>query len=78
MGEPLSESVEILREAELKVVSKPWGSETWLAHGSGMPYALKVIRIKKGAKTSLQYHVRKRETNFVYAGRIMLNFQFVK
>lgn len=71
----MEDSIVIKKESELKVVSKPWGSETWLAYGEGMPYALKVIFLKKGTKTSLQYHVKKRETNFVYAGRIMLHYQ---
>lgn len=71
----LSESVEIASGEGIKVVNKPWGSETWLAFGEGMPYSLKIIRIKKGTKTSLQYHVRKRETNYVYAGKIMFYFQ---
>jgi len=71
-------SIEIQREAELKVVSKPWGSETWLSYGEGAPYALKIIFLKKGTKTSLQYHVHKRETNFVYSGRIILHYQKTK
>ncbi|VVB57138.1 Mannose-6-phosphate isomerase [uncultured archaeon] len=71
----LSQSIQIIPPAQLKVVSKPWGSETWLAYGEGMPYALKVIRLKAGTKTSLQYHQHKRETNFVYAGRIRFHFQ---
>lgn len=71
----MPDSVEIKTECELKVVSKPWGSETWLAYGEGMPFALKVIFLRKGTKTSLQYHVHKRETNFVYSGRIMMHYQ---
>jgi mannose-6-phosphate isomerase len=74
----LPDSIQILTDSELKVVTKPWGSETWLAYGEGMPYALKVIFLKKGTKTSLQYHVHKKETNFVYSGRIMLHYQKTK
>lgn len=74
-GGKLPGSVEISVGGELKVVSKPWGSETWLAYGEGMPYALKIIFLKKGTKTSLQYHVHKQETNFVYSGRIVLHYQ---
>jgi mannose-6-phosphate isomerase len=78
VGERLQNSVEIKAGNELKVVVKPWGSETWLAYGEGMPYALKVIFLKKGTKTSLQYHVQKKETNFVYSGRIILHYQKTK
>lgn len=74
----MEDAVEIRAGGELKVVHKPWGSETWLAYGEGMPYALKVIFLKKGTKTSLQYHVRKKETNFVYSGRIILHYQKTK
>lgn len=58
-----------------KRVSKPWGFELWLAHEAGLPYALKMIHIRKGTKTSLQYHKKKAEHNVVFAGELKLHFQ---
>lgn len=49
-----------------KVVKKPWGKEVWLALNEH--YCYKRIYIKAGEKTSFQYHVRKRETNFIISG----------
>jgi len=69
------EKIEIKTGTEIKVVTKPWGSETWLAYGEGMPYCLKIIKLNKGAKTSLQYHEKKRETNFVHSGKIRLHYR---
>ena len=69
------DKIEIKSGDEIKVVTKPWGSETWLAYGEGMPYCLKMIKLNKGAKTSLQYHEKKRETNFVYLGKIRLHYR---
>ncbi len=43
----------------MKVVEKPWGRELWVAHTD--KYALKIIEVKKGTRSSLQYHVKKHE-----------------
>jgi len=51
-----------------KLVSKPWGQETWIADGTTTPYALKRILFKAGNRTSLQVHEYKVETNYVLAG----------
>ncbi|MDO8527407.1 MAG: cupin domain-containing protein [Deltaproteobacteria bacterium] len=59
---------------ETKMVSKPWGFELWLAHGTELPYALKMIYITKGNKTSLQYHKEKTEHNVVFAGQVRLYY----
>ncbi len=69
------DKIEITPANFLKVVNKPWGSETWLSFGKGAPYALKIIRLNKGTKTSLQYHVKKRETNFIYSGRVRFHYR---
>lgn len=53
----------------MKVVTKPWGREEWIAHND--TYVLKLIWLNKGFRTSLQYHEQKRETNYVDWGRIV-------
>jgi mannose-6-phosphate isomerase len=57
-----------------KVVAKQWGEERWLVHDDA-PFVMKVIRIKAGARTSLQFHRRKEEANLVVAGRARLHWQ---
>src|SRR3989344_4101736 len=68
--------IEIRDVDRVKTVNKPWGYEKWITGEAGnLLYALKKIFLKKGFKTSLQYHERKTETNFVYSGRIKLYYQ---
>lgn len=53
-----------------KVVKKPWGEEQWIElNGS---YCMKRIFLRAGFRTSLQYHERKLETNFVTDGELRL------
>ena len=52
------------------LVEKPWGYEKWLAYCK--EYVMKEIFIKKGFKTSLQYHNQKKETNYVFSGKVKL------
>ena len=51
----------------MKIVEKPWGREIWIALTDR--YALKIIEIKKGTRSSLQYHVKKHEHIYVDAGQ---------
>ena len=51
----------------MKIVEKPWGRELWIAHTD--KYALKIIEVNKGTRSSLQYHVKKHEHLYVDAGR---------
>jgi quercetin dioxygenase-like cupin family protein len=53
----------------LKRVEKPWGYELWWAVTDR--YVGKVIHVNKGHALSLQYHNRKDETIFVWAGKIL-------
>ena len=55
-------------------VNKPWGYEQWLTGANNKNFAFKKIFLKKGTKTSLQYHVKKIETNFLFDGRAKLHF----
>ncbi|KKT76919.1 MAG: Cupin 2 domain-containing protein [Candidatus Peregrinibacteria bacterium GW2011_GWA2_44_7] len=51
---------------EIKI--KPWGREIWFAHTE--KYAGKILEVKKGHRLSLQYHEQKRETQYVYSGKV--------
>ncbi|MEA3255132.1 MAG: cupin domain-containing protein [Candidatus Altiarchaeota archaeon] len=53
---------------QVKIIEKPWGREIWLAVEK--EYAGKILEIKKGLKTSLQYHRRKKESIYVYEGEL--------
>tara|TARA_B100001027_G_scaffold215229_1_gene188789 strand:- start:663 stop:1421 length:759 start_codon:yes stop_codon:yes gene_type:complete len=54
-------------------VKKHWGHELWI-NGRNSNFAFKKIFLKKGNKTSLQYHNKKKETNFLYKGKIFLHY----
>ena len=51
-------------------VEKPWGYE--LIYAATDRYAGKVLHINAGEALSLQYHERKDETLFLYAGEVLL------
>jgi mannose-6-phosphate isomerase-like protein (cupin superfamily) len=59
---------------EVKKVLKPWGYELWLTGDPSPHFAFKRIFIKAGTKTSLQYHEKKRETNFLIEGEADLHY----
>jgi mannose-6-phosphate isomerase len=59
---------------QLKKVTKPWGFEIWITN-EHPGYCLKKIFIKKGMKTSLQYHNLKRETNVLFDGVARLHYK---
>jgi quercetin dioxygenase-like cupin family protein len=63
---------------EAKIVNKPWGREIWLTEDPAKVFAFKKICLNKGQKTSLQYHEYKRETNFLYEGKLKLHFVLKK
>ena len=48
------------------IVEKPWGREIWIAVED--EYVGKILEIKKGTRTSLQYHEKKKETIYVLQG----------
>ncbi len=52
----------------MKLVEKPWGREIWVAHTD--QYALKIIEFNKGARSSLQYHVKKHEHVYLDSGSL--------
>jgi mannose-6-phosphate isomerase len=56
-----------------KTVVKPWGREEWVVVTD--KYAMKIIVINKGARTSLQYHNRKQEHFYVDAGLLRIELE---
>ena len=69
-------------EDTAKVVDKPWGREVWINYRKGEQvgdieklYVMKKLYIKKGTKTSFQYHLKKSETNFLIKGKVEAWFE---
>ena len=62
-----------------KLVSKPWGWENWLElwydSKTGRGYCLKLIFLKSNEKSSLQYHRKKVETQYVVKGRAEISLE---
>lgn len=57
----------------VKKITKPWGYELWLASNiNNHTFAMKEIFIKKGFKTSFQFHEFKEECNYVISGQGIL------
>lgn len=57
----------------MKIVEKPWGRELWIAHTD--KYALKIIEVNKGTRSSLQYHVQKHEHLYVDRGLLQIEWE---
>ncbi len=57
----------IIRAGDIKTVFKPWGHEYWI-NQYNLDYSLKEVFLKKGKRTSLQYHHFKQETNVLFDG----------
>ncbi|MFQ5872258.1 MAG: cupin [Dehalococcoidia bacterium] len=57
----------------MKRVPKPWGEELWVVHNEH--YALKIITIRAGCRTSLQFHNQKHEANYVDFGKVKTTLQ---
>lgn len=51
-------------------VPKPWGEEIIFAHTDR--YAGKILKIRKGESLSLQYHLKKDESIYLYDGSLKL------
>ena len=63
-----------ISKSNIYKVNKPWGYEQWLTGKNNSNFCFKKIFLKEGNKTSLQYHNFKKETNFLYNGKIKLHF----
>ena len=57
-----------MNQTEIKTVLKPWGKEIWFANQP--EYVGKILCITKGHRYSLQYHERKKETQYLLKGQI--------
>jgi len=68
----LPKGLEITGFSEAKRVSKHWGYELWLVHEHS-PFACKLISLKAGTRTSLQYHRKKEEANMLLQGRVRVH-----
>jgi mannose-6-phosphate isomerase len=60
-------------KSEIKKVEKPWGYELIFAHTE--QYVGKVLHIKKDQQLSLQYHREKKETIFLFSGKMKFLFE---
>ena len=61
------ETLRVVRKNDHYKVSKPWGHELWI-NGEHPGYSFKEVFIKRGERTSLQYHNIKAETNALISG----------
>lgn len=57
-----------MERKKIKEVLKPWGKEIWFAVEP--EYVGKILHIKKGHRYSLQYHEKKKETQYVLKGKV--------
>ncbi|MBL7713903.1 MAG: NTP transferase domain-containing protein [Bdellovibrionales bacterium] len=64
----------ITSKDQIKRVEKPWGYELWVT-GEKADFVLKEIFIRKGTRTSLQFHRLKQETNVLFQGQAALHYQ---
>ena len=69
----ISPSIKCYDQKDLYKVLKPWGYEVWI-NGEKPTYALKKIFLRKNYKTSLQFHRKKIETNYLFEGRALLHY----
>jgi mannose-6-phosphate isomerase-like protein (cupin superfamily) len=56
----------------VKEVSKPWGGELWVAVTE--QYALKIIVLNAGQRSSLQYHRQKHEHIYIDQGQAKIEY----
>lgn len=77
VSEALKEYKEVVDKAKQNpyslseyTVTKPWGEERWVELND--TYAMKVIQMKAGERSSLQSHNYKVETNIVIEGRAIV------
>lgn len=54
------------------VKQKPWGKEIWWADTP--KYAGKILEVVRGARLSLQFHRKKEETQYLFAGKVIITY----
>jgi mannose-6-phosphate isomerase-like protein (cupin superfamily) len=57
----------------MKIVEKPWGREEWIAVTD--KYALKIIYLNKGTRSSLQLHRLKHEHIYIDQGKVRMELE---
>ena len=70
---PEMQGIFVTKNKYIYKVKKPWGHELWFNERHPC-YAFKEISINAGTKTSLQYHIEKRETNVLFEGEAKLHY----
>ncbi len=53
-----------------KIVEKPWGKEIWIIEEP--EYLGKILEIRKGEQSSLQYHKKKKESMYILKGKLRI------
>jgi len=53
-----------------KIIEKPWGREIWITKEE--KYAAKILEIKRGERSSLHYHKKKKETMYILKGKLKI------
>ena len=69
----LQNQINFNKEIKVKIVEKPWGREIWLAQTD--QYALKIIEFNQGARSSLQYHIKKHEHIYLDTGLLKIEWE---
>ncbi|MBI2452409.1 cupin domain-containing protein [Candidatus Pacearchaeota archaeon] len=57
----------------IKKIPKVWGSEEWIVNNDR--YCGKILKLKKGFRSSLHYHKNKHETFFILSGEVLLELE---
>ena len=60
----------VMESKKSKIVEKPWGREIWFAQEP--EYLGKILEIRKGKRSSLQYHKEKKETMYILKGKLRI------
>ena len=64
--------ISICNVEDLDVVKKNWGKEVILHNDSD--YCGKILKFKDGAKCSMHFHLKKKESFYVIKGEFLLKF----
>ncbi len=59
-----------MKSRKPKIIEKPWGREIWVAEEP--EYLGKILEIRKGERSSLQYHKKKKETMYLLKGKLRI------
>ena len=68
-------SIKFINLNDVYTVNKPWGYEKWIANGiPNFKYVLKEILFHASFRSSIQFHEKKEETNYVVKGKGVLYY----